>query len=68
MQSLSLEEELQFQLRNMRPPQQSMPPVKKVHVITAVLNEYVLLQVVQPRAAVSLLYILVGIFSQSVIT
>ncbi|XP_066016894.1 uncharacterized protein [Pocillopora verrucosa] len=27
--SLSLEEELQFQLRNMRPPQQSMPPVKK---------------------------------------
>ena len=43
-----------------------MPPVKKV--ITAVLNEYVLSQVVQPRAAVSLLYIPVGIFSQSVIT
>ena len=34
MQSLSLEEELQFQLRNMRPPQQLMPIVKKV--ITAV--------------------------------
>ena len=66
MQSLSLEEGLQFQLRNMRPPQQSMPPVKKV--ITAVLNEYVLLQVVRPRDAVSLLYIPVGTFSQSVIT
>ena len=34
MQSLSLGEGLQFQLRNMRPPQQLMPPVKKV--ITAV--------------------------------